>query len=74
MARSVRNMNVEHLSLCMPDGILLGQREQPHDLFVAHTFITYEMASGLQAEDFAAHRQHILTDREMYDRAKLFYY
>lgn len=31
------------------------------------------MTAGLQAEDFAAHRQHILTDREMYERAKEWY-
>ena len=46
---------------------------KPHDLFVARTFITYDMASGLQAADFAAHRQHILTDREMYERAREWY-
>ena len=51
----------------------VGQVEQPHDLFVARTFITYDMTAGLQAEDFNAHRQHILTDREMYERAKEWY-
>jgi hypothetical protein len=53
--------------------VLLGQVEQPHDLFVARTFITYDMTAGLQAEDFNAHRQHILTDREMYERAREWY-
>jgi len=73
VARSVRYMNVEHLSVCMPDGILLGQREQPHDLFVAHTFITYDMATGLQQQEFEARKQEIITDREMYERAKEWY-
>lgn len=73
VARSVRYLGKPHISLCMPDGVLLGQVEQPHDLFVAHTFITYDMTSGLQAEEFNAHRQHILTDREMYERAKEWY-
>ena len=73
VARSVRYLGKPHLSLCMPEGVLLGQVEQPHDLFVARTFITYSMTAGLQAEDFAAHRQHILTDREMYERAKEWY-
>ena len=73
VARSVRYLDVEHLSLCVPEGVLLGQVEQPHDLFVARTFITYDMTAGLQAEDFNAHRQHILTDREMYERAKEWY-
>lgn len=73
MARSVRYLGKPHLSLCMPEGVLLGQVEQPHYLFVARTFITYDMTAGLQAEDFNAHRQHILTDREMYERAKEWY-
>ena len=73
VARSVRYLGKPHISLCMPEGVLLGQVEQPNDLFVAHTFITYDMTSGLQAEDFNAHRQHILTDREMYERANEWY-
>lgn len=73
VARSVRYLGKPHLSLCMPEGVLLGQVEQPHDLFVARTFITYDMTAGLQAEDFNAHRQHILSDREMYERAREWY-
>jgi len=47
--------------------------EQPYNIFVAHTFITYDMASGLQAEDFNAHRQQILSAREMYEQAREWY-
>ena len=70
VARSVRYLGKPHLSDCISEGVLLGQVEQPYNIFVAHTFITYDMASGLQAEDFNAHRQQILTAREMYEQAR----
>lgn len=70
VARSVRYLDKPHLSLCMPEGVLLGQVEQPLDLFVAHTFITYDMTSGLQAAEFEARKQKIVTDRELYERVR----
>ena len=71
MARSVRWNGEEHLACCVPDGILLGQRQGK--LFVVRTFITYEMTSGLQEQEFEACRKQILTDRQMYDEAAKFY-
>ena len=63
VARSVRYLGKPNLSLCLPEGVLLGQVE--NDVFVARTFMTYDMASGLQAEDFDDRRQRILTYEEM---------
>jgi hypothetical protein len=40
------------------DGVLLG--EIANDIFVAHTFITYEMATGLQREEFEKNKGKIL--------------
>jgi hypothetical protein len=71
VGRSVRYNGEEHLSCCVPDGVLLGQRQG--NLFVVRTFITYEMTSGLQEQEFEACRKQILTDRQMYDEAAKFY-
>ena len=50
VARSVRYNGEEHLAFCMNDGVLLGRLEG--DIFVAKTFITYEMSCGRQEEEF----------------------
>jgi hypothetical protein len=71
VARSVRYMDVEHLSCCVPEGVLLGQMEG--NLFIVHTFITYDMCSGLQQQEFEACRGKIMSDTEMYEHAKMFY-
>ena len=71
VARSVRYMDVEHLSCCVPEGVLLGQMEG--NLFIVHTFITYDMCSGLQAEEFGSKRDQIKTDAEIYKEALFFY-
>jgi hypothetical protein len=71
VGRSVRWNGEEHLSCCVPDGVLLGQ--QYGWLFVVRTFITYDMTTGMQQAEFEDKRSQIITDREMYERAKMFY-
>ena len=71
VGRSVRWNGEDHLSCCVNDGVLLGQLSD--GLFIARTFITYDMCSGLQQEEFEARKQEIMTDREMYERAKMIY-
>ena len=71
VGRSVRWNGEEHLSCCVTDGVLLGQ--MCGSLFIVRTFITYDMCSGLQQQEFETCRGKIMTDQEMYERAKLFY-
>lgn len=71
VGRSVRWNGEDHLSCCVPDGVLLGQ--MCGSMFIVRTFITYDMCSGLQQQEFEDCRGKILTDREMYEYAKLFY-
>ena len=71
VGRSVRYNGMEHLSCCVPDGVLLGQMVD--GIYVVRTFITYDMAHGLQAEDFEYNRQYIESDRELYELAKMGY-
>jgi hypothetical protein len=51
--------------------VLLGQIVD--GIYVARTFITYDMCSGLQQKEFEARRGEILTDDEMYEQAKKHY-
>ena len=71
VGRSVRWNGEDHLSCCVPDGVLLGQ--QHGELYIVRTFITYDMTTGMQQAEFETQRTKILTDREMYERAKMFY-
>ena len=71
VGRSVRWNGEDHLSCCVPDGVLLGQ--QSGRIYIVRTFITYDMCTGLQPQEFETQRTKILTDREMYERAKMFY-
>ena len=50
---------------------MLGQLSD--GLFIARTFITYDMCSGLQQQEFEDKRSQILTDREMYEQARRYY-
>ena len=68
MARSVRWNGEEHQACCVNDGVLLGQVVD--GIYIVRTFITYDMTSGMQQEEFERCRAQILNDREMYDRAK----
>ena len=71
VGRSVRYNGEVHQSCCVNDGVLLGQIV--NGIYIAKTFITYDMCSGLQQEEFEARRGEILTDDEMYERLKWYY-
>ena len=71
VGRSVRWNGEDHLSCCVPDGVLLGQ--QHGEMYIVRTFITYDMTTGMQQAEFEDKRSQIITDREMYERAKIFY-
>ena len=71
VARSVRYNGEEHLSNCVPDGVMLGQMHG--DIFVVKTFITYDMCRGLQQKEFEFYRGMILNDEEMYNEARACY-
>ena len=70
-ARSVRYNGEDHIALCLTEGALLGNREGNY--FIARTFITYDMCSGQQREEFESRRRSIVDDRELYDRATMAY-
>lgn len=71
VGRSVRWNGEDNLSCCVQEGVLLGQ--QYGRMFVARTFITYDMCTGLQQREFCACKQEILTDRELYEQARRCY-
>lgn len=58
--RSVRYKGRDNLCKSVHDGVLLG--EVVDGIFVVHTFITYEMATGLQREEFEKNRGMIITN------------
>lgn len=64
VARSVRYNGETHMSVCVNDGVLLGQQHSNH--YLAKTFITYDMCRGLQQEEFEACRKLVMTDTELY--------
>ena len=68
MAKSVRWNGEDHQACCVNDGVLLGQVVD--GIYIVRTFITYDMCGGLQQQEFENCRSQILSDREMYDRAK----
>ena len=71
VGRSVRWNGEVHQSCCVNDGVLLGQIVD--GIYIARTFITYDMCSGLQQKEFEAKRGEILTDEEMYEQVKKHY-
>lgn len=66
--RSVRYKGRDNIAKCVTDGVLLG--EITNDIYVAHTFITYEMATGLQREEFEKNKGMILSNDEIMRRFK----
>ena len=66
--RSVRYKGRDNIAKCVTDGVLLG--EITNDIFVAHTFITYEMATGFQREEFEKNKGMILNNDEIMRRFK----
>ncbi len=71
VGRSVRWNGEDHLSCCVTEGVLLGQEFDKY--YLVRTFITYDMTTGIQQAEFEDKRTKILSDREMYERAKMFY-
>lgn len=71
MARSVRWNGEEHRASCTDEGVLLGQQQD--GIFIARTFITYDMCCGRQQVEFESKREQILSDTELYNAAKTFY-
>lgn len=67
--RSVRYKGRDNLCKCINDGIMLG--EMIGDIFVAHSFITYEMAGGLQREEFERNRENIVSNEELLAQHKI---
>ncbi len=60
VGRSVRYKDMTHLSMCVDEGVVLGQ--QIGNVYEGHTFVTYDMCRGLQREEFEKTRQRILPD------------
>lgn len=50
MGRSVRYNGEEYLAACADSGVMLGKRE--NGIIITKTFITYDMATGMQHEAF----------------------
>ena len=71
VGRSVCWNGEDHLSCCVPDGVLLGQEFDKY--YLVRTFITYDMCSGAQQQEFDTQRAKIMTDEDMYKRAKMYY-
>lgn len=69
--RSVRYAGRDNICLSVQDGVLLG--EECGDIFIAHTFITYEMATGLQREVFEQNKGKVLSSVEVFDTIKGLY-
>ena len=69
--RSVRYKGRNNICLSVNDGVLLG--EMLGDIFVAHTIITYEMASGLQREEFEKNKGKLLPNQEIQQQIKRIY-
>jgi len=62
--RSVRYKDRENVCLSVPDGVLLGEMLD-NDIFLAHTFITYEDATGLQRVEFENKKEEIIPQHEL---------
>ena len=63
--KSVRYKGRDNVCMSIADGVLLG--EDVEDIFVARTFITYDMAGKLQAEEFERKRKYVKSQKEIMD-------
>ena len=61
--RSVRYKGRDNLCKSVNDGVLLG--EIVDNIFIVHTFITYDMAAGLQRKEFEKNKGLILSNEEI---------
>ena len=69
--RSVRYNGRNHKFIAVQEGVMLGDVED--GIFIVRTFITYDMCGEIQQDEFGTHRELILTDREMFERARDYY-
>ena len=70
VGKSVRYNGQEHLSCCTDEGVLLGHMEG--EIYVACTFITYDMCGVAQKQEFEPKRDIIPTDADIYKTEKLY--
>lgn len=59
VGRSIRYKDKNFASVSTTEGVLLGENA-PGNIFVGHTFITYDMATGLQRKEFEANKEKAL--------------
>jgi hypothetical protein len=57
--RSIRYKDKNFTSVSTTEGVMLGENA-PGNIFVGHTFITYDMATGLQRKEFEAKKEKAL--------------
>lgn len=69
--KSVRYKGRDNICMSIHDGVLLG--EVSDGVFIAHTYITYDMTIGLQRETFLEKRGKLRTEKEMLDDARKYY-
>ena len=72
VGRSVRWNGEVHQSCCVNDGVLLGQIVD--GIYIARTFITYDMCGEIQKESFEKSRSKIVTGKDYYKIAKPTYF
>lgn len=70
VGRSVRYNGEDHLSCCVDEGVLLGHMQGP--IYIAKTFITYDMCGDVQMEEFKPKREGIPTDKEIYESERIY--
>ena len=71
VGRSVRWNGEEHRSCCVNDGVILGQLVD--GIYIARTFITYNMTCGRQKVEFNGNRKRILNSRDIHDKLAFYY-
>lgn len=69
--RSVRYNGETHICACFDEGVLLGQ--QRGNIFIERTFVTYEMATGLQKETFNFTHNNIEKDGKIFKDIRRLY-
>ena len=65
-ARSVRYNGEDHRAICVNEGVVLGHVVD--GVFIARTFITYDMCGGLQLQELERFRQMMPETLEDYHR------
>ena len=65
VGKSVRHNGQKYISVSVEEGVLLGELQG--SIFIAHTFITYDMATGKQREEFEKKRTKVMSTGEVID-------